>query len=337
MRGAMRFPYRLSLSLVQAFLRNRRRFGKFPLVLMLEPTLRCNLSCAGCDRIRLFRERRPEDMTVDACVEAASESGAPVVTVTGGEPLLYDGLPDLLARLLEMKRHVFLCTNGLLAPSFLKRFKPHPSLTMSVHVDGTEVTHDTLAGMAGTFSKAMETIGEARRRGFRVWTNTSVYRRTSVEELEQLFSSLSAMGVDGMLIAPAFSYGSVGEDIFLAREDIREKFRDLAHLFGRYPFSSTPLYLDFLTGKLELSCTPWGNPTRNPFGWKSPCYLITDTYHDSYPLLMKETPWERYGPGKDPRCANCMVHSGFEPTVMRTIFSNPANLLRLALWNFRLC
>jgi hopanoid biosynthesis associated radical SAM protein HpnH len=302
---------------------------------MLEPTHRCNLSCAGCDRIRLYAVGRSPDLTLRECLQAALDSRAPVVTVTGGEPLLYGDLKGLLTGLIRMKRHIYLCTNGLLTGSFVDAYAPHPRLTLSFHVDGLEGTHDRLTGRPGSFRTGIDGIRQAKQKGFRVWTNTSVYKWTDTDELIELFTLLKQLGVDGILVSPAFGYQSVSDDIFLSREEAGEKFRQIRAAFRGLPMTGTPLYLDFLEGKGRMACTPWGSPTRNPLGWKAPCYLITDTYYPSFSELMERTPWDEYGPGKDGRCRDCMVHSGFEPTVMRECFTDPRKMLRLLLWNLK--
>ena len=302
---------------------------------MLEPTHRCNLACAGCDRIRLYSEKMAEDLTLDECMKSVIESNAPVVTITGGEPLLYPELKPLIENILALKRHVYLCTNGLLADSFIEEFDPRPSLTLNFHLDGMEQTHDRITCKPGTFSKVTEAIRKAKRKGFRVSTNTSVFKNTEKAELETLFDLLQKLGVNGMLISPAFSYERVQDDIFLSREEVIEKFSAMADLFKRYPLMNSPIYLDFLMGKRRMQCTPWGNPTRNPLGWKSPCYLITDVYYPTYAELMERTDWEKYEGHIDPRCKDCMVHSGYEATVARNAASSPSDLLRLALWNLK--
>lgn len=326
----------LHSSITSFFIKNALAGRKrFPLVLMLEPTHRCNLACAGCDRIRLHNEAQSSDLTIDQCISAAKECGAPVVTVTGGEPMLYTDLKQLVKELIRMKRHVYLCSNGLLTESFVEEFEPHKRLTLNFHVDGLEETHDRITNKPGTFKKATETIKKAKKRGFRVSTNTSVYKNSDKKELEQLFELLTGLNVDGILIAPAFSYERVEDDIFLSRFEARKVFNEMESFFSRFPFISSPLYVDFLQGRRHMRCTPWGNPTRNPLGWKSPCYLITDEYYNSFAELMEKTPWDKYEAGIDPRCRDCMVHSGYEATVMRTAFSNPRDMLRLTLWNFK--
>ncbi len=330
----MRFPFSLTRSMAMYLLRQRLAGAeRFPLVLMLEPTHRCNLECAGCDRIRLYEHRHTDDLTLSQCVNAALESQAPVVTVTGGEPMLYRELVPLISELLRLKRHVYLCTNGTLTPAFIDRFEPHSRLTLNFHLDGREEFHDGIT-QPGTFGKVVDSIKRAKKKGFRVSTNTSVYKTSDPGELDRLFSFLKSIGVDGMLISPAFHYQRVEGDIFLSRAEAVEKFNRM-NFFNRYPFMSSPLYLDFLKGKRRLQCTPWGNPTRNPLGWKSPCYLITDAYYATYAELMEKTRWDRYELGLDPRCKDCMVHSGYEATVQRIAFSRPRDLLRLAVWNMK--
>jgi hopanoid biosynthesis associated radical SAM protein HpnH len=332
----MRFPISLYSSMSAFFIRNLLTGRKrFPLVLMLEPTHRCNLECAGCDRIRLYGEEGREDLSLDKCIEAVEEAGAPVVTITGGEPLLYPELKTLVAKLLEMKKQIYLCTNGLLAEPFIEEFRPQPRLTLNFHLDGMEATHDGITNKAGAFKKAVESIRKAKQRGFRVSTNTSVYKNSERAELETLFTLLKGLHVDGTLISPAFSYERVKSDIFLSREEAVQRFRQMDDFFDRFPFLNSPIYLDFLKGMRQMRCTPWGNPTRNPLGWKSPCYLITDTYYGSFREMMEKTPWERYESGADPRCRDCMVHSGYEATSMRQAFSSPRDLLRLTLWNLK--
>jgi len=257
------------------------------------------------------------------------------VTITGGEPLLYPDLKPLIENILKLKRHIYLCTNGLLAESFIEQFDPQPGLTLNFHLDGMEQTHDRITCRAGTFRKVIEVITKAKQRGFRVSTNTSVFKNTEKTELERLFTLLKSIGVNGMLISPAFSYERVQDDIFLSRVEVTEKFGQMADLFLRFPLMNSPIYLDFLMGKRQMHCTPWGNPTRNPLGWKSPCYLITDVYYQTYAELMERTDWDRYESHIDERCRDCMVHSGYEATVARNAVSHPGDLLRLALWNLK--
>ena len=327
----MRFQPGLYKSLTGYFLRNTFSGRKrFPLVLMLEPTHRCNLACIGCDRIRTAAGG---DLSVSRCVKAAEECGAPVVAVTGGEPALYGELVPLVNELLARGKYIYLCTNGLLTADFIESFHADPRLTLNFHLDGMEKTHDEITNRPGTFRTALQSIILAKKKGYRVSTNTTVYRNSDLGELEKLFELLSALKVDGILISPAFAYQSVENDIFFTRREIAEKFRQISAFPKKFPFINTPVYMDFLKGDREMACTPWGNPTYNPLGWKSPCYLITDGYFDTYKEMMESTSWEKYENRKDPRCENCMVHGGYETTVMRIAFSNPRELVRLALWN----
>jgi hopanoid biosynthesis associated radical SAM protein HpnH len=332
----MRFPASLYSSLTVYFAKNLvSGRKKSPLVLMLEPTHRCNLECAGCDRIRLHNQEQSRDLSLKECIEAVVDSGAPVVTITGGEPLLYPQLQPLVQELLRMKRHIYLCTNGILTETFIEAFSPHPRLTLNFHLDGMEDSHDRITCKPGTFRKALENIIKAKQKGYRVSTNTSVFKNSDTRELERLFELLKSVHVDGTLISPAFSYERVQDDIFLTRHEATERFREMADFFVRFPFINSPLYVDFLKGERQMHCTPWGNPTRNPLGWKSPCYLITDAYHASFKEMMEKTDWEKYEAGLDPRCRDCMVHSGYEATSMRNAFSSPRDLFRLLLWNLR--
>ncbi|MCI4626854.1 MAG: adenosyl-hopene transferase HpnH [Candidatus Magnetoovum sp. WYHC-5] len=332
----MRFPISLYTSLTGHFIKNAiKKNKKFPLVLMLEPTHRCNLACAGCDRIRLYNNNNQEtaDLSLDDCINAAIDCEAPVVTITGGEPVLYQHLVPLVTKLIELKKHIYLCTNGILTDSFIQRFTPNERLTLNFHLDGLEPTHDKIAGKIGTFNKAVENIKGAKQKGFRVTTNTSVYKNTSNREIEELFLLLKGLNVDGILVSPAFSYETVADDIFLTRKEVHAKFLELDSMLRNFPLISSPIYMDFLKGNIQMHCTPWGNPTRNPFGWKSPCYLITNSYYNSFAELIENTDWNRYENGLDERCTNCMVHSGYEASVMRTVYSNPKALFKLIGWN----
>ena len=330
----MRFPLSLYRSMTPYLLRNMMTGRRiFPLVLMLEPTHRCNLRCVGCGRIREYGDTLDQEMTLEECLQAVDEAGPPVITITGGEPLLYSRVDELVRAILARGKHIYFCTNGLLLEDDLERFRPSSRFTWNVHVDGSEAVHDGIIGRPGGFQKAVAAIRAAKDRGFRVTTNTTVYRGTSVDDLEQLFTELAGAGVDGILVAPGFSYGEVGDELFLTRHEIMEKFARIREWGRRFPLISTPIYLDFLAGDLELECTPWGSPTRNPRGWKSPCYLLTDTHFASYADFMAHTDWDRYASGRDPRCEPCMMHCGYEPTIARSM--NARNLLRMLLWNLR--
>ena len=328
----MRFPISLYASMTRYLFRMKmERRKRFPLVLMLEPTHRCNLTCAGCGRIREYHDTIQMEMTLAECLKAVDDAGPPVVTITGGEPLLYSHVETLVKEVLARRKHIYFCTNGILLEEALPRFRPDSHFTWNVHFDATEPVHDQIIGRQGGFQKAMKGVRAAKAAGFRVSTNTTVYRETDVADLEKLFAQLAAENVDGILVAPGFSYEDVTGEVFLTRREIMEKFHHISKWHHRFPLISNPIYLDFLSGKRSLSCTPWGSPTRNSQGWKSPCYLITDTHYPTYEQLMEKTDWDYYVSGKDPRCAQCMVHCGYEPTVVRQMTGT--DLFRMLKWN----
>ncbi len=305
---------------------------RFPLVLMLELTHRCNLACAGCGRIREHRDTLDQTLSVEECLASAAEADAPVVAVSGGEPLLHPHVREIVSGLIAQGRFVYLCTNGLLLARSLPLFTPSPYLSFNVHLDGLAATHDRLAGRQGVFARAIAAIEAARQAGFRVCTNTTVYKGTDPDEIHRLLRLLMAHQVDGVLLSPAFSYQAVPDEIFLSRAEARRLFRAILTNSRGIKFYNTPPYLAFLKGEQELPCTPWGNPTRTPQGWKRPCYLLTDGYSPSFRALMAETEWERYGPGRDPRCTDCLVHSGFEASAVLSM-SRPAELIRALRWS----
>jgi hopanoid biosynthesis associated radical SAM protein HpnH len=328
----MRFPLNLYASMTSYLLKKRlQKQDRFPLVLMLEPTHRCNLTCSGCGRIREYHDTLQSEMTLQECLKAVEESDPPVVTITGGEPLLYSHARELVEELLARRKHIYFCTNGLQLEDMVAGFRPHSHFTWNVHFDGTEAVHDQIIGRRGGFQKALAGVRAAKARGFRVSTNTTVYRETEVSDLEKLFDQLTRTGVDGILVAPGFGYEEVLREVFLTREEIKEKFLLIRKWRHRFPLISNPIYLDFLVGKRKLRCTPWGNPTRNVRGWKSPCYLITDTHYRTFEQLMERTDWDYYVSGKDPRCEQCMVHCGYEPTVVREMSGK--DILRMIEWN----
>ena len=332
----MRFPLSLYMSMTRYLLEQKlRRNPRFPLVLMLEPTHRCNLTCSGCGRIREYHDTLNQEMSLEECLRAVDEAGTPVVTVTGGEPLLYSHVEHLVEELLRRQKHIYFCTNGLFLEESLSRFQPRSHFTWNVHFDGTEEVHDSIICRQGGFRKAMAGVAAAKARGFRVSTNTTVYRETDVRDLKALFTQLTEVGVDGILVAPGFNYEDVVHDVFLDRRNIMKKFSEIKRWEHRFPLISNPIYMDFLMGNRSLQCTPWGSPTRNSQGWKSPCYLITDTHYPAFADLMEKTDWDYYMSGKDPRCAQCMVHCGYEPTVVRTMGFK--DLMRMVRWNLDGC
>jgi hopanoid biosynthesis associated radical SAM protein HpnH len=323
----MKFSRELSTSLT-GYLFNKTIRGqkRYPLVLMLEPLFRCNLRCSGCGRIRENQDILDKTMTLQECLAAVDEAGAPVVSITGGEPLLHPGIGEIVKNVIERKHFVNLCTNGQVLESSLKLFKPDPHLYFVLHMDGLSESHDKLAGKSGVFDTALSAIKAARKSGFQVLINTTLYKQSRPGEIGELFSLLAGIPVNGILVAPAFSYEAVGEDSFLSRQEMFQTFRPLYEMRRKVPFYNTPLYLEFLAGRVNLECKPWSTPTRNPRGWKKPCYLLTDGYYQSFTELMSRTEWDKYGAGHDPRCANCMVHCGYEASSISAIKSSLPNL-----------
>ncbi len=330
----MRFPWRLNYDLTKYIIANKMKgVGKYPLVLMLEPTHLCNLACSGCGRIREYADSIREMMTLEECLKSVDECPAPVVTITGGEPFLYPHLIQLIEGVLKRGKHIYLCTNALLLEKGLDSMRPHPNFTLNVHLDGMEETHDRILERKGTFKTAIAGIEKAKRLGFRVCTNTTIFKETDLTEIDRLFSLLTEMKVDGILVAPGFGYEAVGEKLFLERREIEHKFEEVYKMSKRFRFYSTPLYLKFLKGERQLDCTPWGNPTRNTQGWKAPCYLITDAHYATFREMMEKTEWSRYGVGKDERCAQCMMHCGFEPSVVSEVGKSWKDIWEIMVWN----
>ncbi|HEB49204.1 MAG TPA: adenosyl-hopene transferase HpnH, partial [Desulfobulbus sp.] len=305
----------------------------FPLVLMLEPLFLCNLHCKGCGKINQPREIMEQMLTVDECVGAARECGAPVVTIAGGEPLLHPQIHTIVGQLVRQKRFVYLCTNGLLVERKLEGFQPSPYLTFNIHFDGLAERHDAAVCHEGAFARATAAIRKLVAAGFRVTTNTTFFKGQTAGDAAELFDHLSSLGVEAMTVAAGFNYENADDqDSFLGREGTRKLFREiLRQAKPEWTFNHSGLYLDFLAGNRELTCTPWGNPTRTLRGWQRPCYLLADGYAQSFRELMEETDWEQYGVGRDPRCADCMVHCGFEPSAVLETVRNPFAALRVAL------
>lgn len=313
----MAFTYQLATKLGSYLVKNWALGKKrFPFVLMLEPTERCNLRCAGCGRIHEYADFLDQQLSVDQCVKAVEEAGAPVVSISGGEPLLHPNIKEIAKEIIAKRKFVHLCTNGLLLRESLAKFNPGPYMSFVVHLDGLAESHDSITGRKGTFETAIEGIKEAKRAGFRVYTNTTVYKGLSFEEIESLFDLLSSIGVDGFMISPAFAFQEADTNAFLSREEAIEALQPLEKLRKRFQFYNTSAYLDFLMGKKKAQCMPWSVPTFTPKGWRRPCYLIADEHCNSFKELMNQTDWDKYGLGNDPRCAGCMVHSGFEASLI---------------------
>ena len=332
----MGVPLRQQLSVAKYIISQRlRRRRRYPLVLMLEPLFRCNLACAGCGKIDYPDHILDKRISVQDALSAVDECGAPIVSIAGGEPLLHKELPQIVAGYIERRKFVYLCTNALLLSKRMKDYTPSPYLTFSVHLDGNRDRHDTSVCQSGVFDRAITAISEARRRGFRVTVNCTLFQGEQAEEVAEFFDQCSALDVEGITVAPGFSYERApGKDVFLNRRRSMQLFRDVFKLRKgrRWRFNHSSLYLDFLAGNQSYQCTPWGNPTRNVFGWQKPCYLLVgEGYSTSFEGLMNDVAWEEWGVGRNPKCADCMVHCGFEPSAVNDAVANPFKAAWIAL------
>jgi hopanoid biosynthesis associated radical SAM protein HpnH len=336
----MRFPLSLTTDMAGYMLRKKlRREKRFPLVLMLEPLHACNLTCTGCGRIREYEDTIREKLTVEECLTSVDEAGTPIVSICGGEPLIYPHIGELVRGILKRRKHIYLCTNGMFITKKLHLFRPTARFFFNVHLDGLEETHDLMVERRGVFRAAIEGIIAAKKAGFLVCTNTTVYKDTDMAEIDALYAYLTRLGVDGFMLSPAYGYAAVcstnpdgAAEIFLTREQIKKKFNEATDLFKKYKLTTSPVYKEFLQGKRELSCAAWASPTRNVRGWKGPCYLITDEHHASFRNLLDDTNWDEYGYGKDPRCEHCMMHSGYEVAAALGMNARFGDSWKMFLW-----
>ncbi|UXE60633.1 MAG: adenosyl-hopene transferase HpnH [Woronichinia naegeliana WA131] len=311
-------------------LKGRKRF---PLVLMLEPLFRCNLACQGCGKIQHPTEILKQNLSPEACFAAVEECGVPVVSIPGGEPLLHPQIDEIVRGLVARKKFIYLCTNAILLEKSLDKFEPSPYLTFSVHLDGLREEHDRCVDREGIFDKAIAAIKVAKAKGFRVTTNTTVFQGAKPADVQQFFDFLQTLGIDGMMISPGYSYEwAPDQEHFLQREQTRALFRDILAPWrtGQKPwnFNHNPLFLDFLMGDRDYECTPWGSPSYSVLGWQKPCYLLNEGYYQSFQELLDQTDWDNYGhTSGNPKCADCMVHCGYEPTAAIDALK-PANMGR---------
>jgi len=306
---------------------------RYPLVTMLEPLFRCNLECVGCGKIQYPEEILKRTLTPEQCFAAVDECGAPVVTLAGGEPLIHPKVDVIVDGLVARKKFVYLCTNALLLRRKLDLFEPGDYLTLSIHLDGIEKHHDECVKREGTYDAAVASIKEAKRRGFRVTTNTTVFEGHPPEDLHRFFDDMMKLGVDGMMVSPGYSYEKAPvQDKFLKRKQTKQLFRQVLEPTKqrKWIFNHSPFYLDFLKGERDYECTPWGNPNYTIFGWQRPCYLLSEGgYTQTFKELMEDTDWSKYGVASGNRkCRDCMVHCGYEPTAVRDSMSSPRNILR---------
>jgi hopanoid biosynthesis associated radical SAM protein HpnH len=317
--------------IVKQKLRGRKRY---PLVLMLEPLFRCNLACAGCGKIDYPKPILDRQLSVQDCLDAVDECGAPIVSIPGGEPLLHPRIDEIVSGIVAKKKFVYLCTNALLLTKKLDLFTPSDYLTFSIHLDGLEEEHDAAVCRDGVFERAVEAIEAARDRGFRITINCTLFNNAVPERVAAFFDHCTTLGVEGITVSPGYAYERApDQQHFLNRQQTKNLFRDVFRRGkGRgWVFNQSSLYLDFLAGNQDYRCTPWGNPTRNIFGWQRPCYLLSEGYARTFKELMETTDWDAYGTGKYEKCADCMVHCGFEPTAVNDMVGKPWKGMRLAM------
>jgi hopanoid biosynthesis associated radical SAM protein HpnH len=306
---------------------------KFALTLMLEPLFRCNLACVGCGKIQHPTDVLRRHLTPEQCFKAAEECGAPIVAIPGGEPLLHPQIDEIVKGLVARKKFVYLCTNAIRLEQSLDKFEPSDYFSFSVHLDGLEEEHDHAVDRKGIFQIAVKAIKAAKARGFRVTTNTTVFDGTPPERIQAFFDFATELGVDGMMISPGYRYEKApDQDHFLAREQTKALFREILAPYKagtkKWNFNASPLFLDFLIGEKDYECTPWGMPSYSLFGWQKPCYLLGEGYCETYQELLEQTDWSQYGRASgNPKCADCMVHCGYEPTAAEDAMRLP-NIVR---------
>lgn len=330
----MRFPLHIITDIVPYQMRQAREGNdRYPMVLMLEPLYTCNLACLGCTTER-HTGKLKDRISLEKCLEAVDLCGAPAVSICGGEPTIYPELKELIEGIIARKRHIYLCTNALMMDSkVFGTIPPHPRLSVNVHLDGMRKTHDYVCDREGVFDKAIEAIRQAKKLGYHVVTNTTIFKETDIDEVEELCELLAGIGVDGQLIAPGYEYESVDRDMFLTRKETEEKFKKVLELSRRYRLQSTPMFLEFAAGMREYNCSPWSTVTYTPLGWKGPCYLIGQRYYQTWDEFWNGVDWSYWESRQDVRCKNCKMHSGFETSAVMEARKNPREMVRLAAWN----
>jgi hopanoid biosynthesis associated radical SAM protein HpnH len=312
---------------------------RYPLVLMLEPLFRCNLACAGCGKIDYPDEILNQRLSVAECMEAIDECGAPVVSIAGGEPLLHRDMPKIVEGYLARKKFVILCTNALLLTKKIDQFKPHPFFTWSIHLDGDKAMHDASVCQEGVYEVAVKAIKLAKSKGFQANLNCTLFQGADPERVARFFDEMKAAGADGITVSPGYAYERApDQEHFLSRTRTKQLFRDIfkrGHGGKDWSFTQSTMFLDFLAGNQAYHCTPWGNPTRNVFGWQRPCYLLGEGYAKTFRELMDDTKWDDYGVGNYEKCADCMVHSGFEASAVADTVKHPLKALGVLLRGVR--
>jgi hopanoid biosynthesis associated radical SAM protein HpnH len=315
------------------------RRKRYPLVLMLEPLFRCNLACAGCGKIDYPDDILNQRLSVADCMKAIDECGAPVISIAGGEPLLHREMPEIVKGFLARRKIVILCTNALLLAKKIDQYTPHPDFNWSIHLDGDKEMHDASVCQKGVYEKAVEAIKLAKAKGFRVSINCTLFNTAEPERVANFFDDMKRLGLDGITVSPGYAYERApDQEHFLNREKTKQLFRGILAR-GRggksWAFSQSAMFLNFLAGNQSYHCTPWGNPTRTVFGWQKPCYLLGEGYVETFKELMEGTDWDRYGVGNYEKCADCMVHCGFEASAVIDSFQHPLKALGVTLGGVR--
>ncbi|MER2520255.1 MAG: adenosyl-hopene transferase HpnH [Bdellovibrionales bacterium] len=333
----LRQQFDVALYIIKQKLKGNKRY---PLVLMLEPLFRCNLACAGCGKIDYPAEILNQRLSAQECIDAANECGAPIISIPGGEPLIHKEIDQIVKGLVANKKYVTLCTNALLLEKKIDLFEPSPYFNFSVHLDGDKGDHDRSVCEEGVYEIAERAIKLALSKGFRVNINCTLFNNAVPQRTADFFDHMMDIGLHDITISPGYAYERApNQDHFLSREATKKMFREIFRLGqesvqkgkAKWRFSQSSLFLDFLAGNQDYECTPWGLPTRNVFGWQRPCYLLGEGYAKTYQELMETTDWDKYGTGRYEKCANCMVHCGYEPTAAEDAFSHPIKALLTSL------
>lgn len=324
-------PIELAVRLSWYLLKNKaRRRKRFPLVTMLEPLEKCNLACEGCGRIREYESVIDRTVSVEKCLAAVEESGAPIVSIAGGEPTIHPQIAEIVNQIVAQKKFVFLCTNGLLMERVMNKIPPSKYFCFVVHMDGMEEAHDKSVYRKGVFKIAMRGIESALEKGYRVTTNTTVFNGVDEDDVIEMFEMLTDKGIEGCMISPGYQYDTVpNQNLFISRQKARGIFQNVLNPERNIKFYNNPLYLDFLRGKREYQCSAWSNPTYTVLGWREPCYLLGDRHTQNVQDLYKDEVWNSYGVGKDPRCANCLMHCGFESASIYNTLDRPADAVKM--------
>ena len=324
-------PLEMALRLGWYILKNKARGRRrFPLVTMLEPLEACNLACEGCGRIREYEAVIDRTVSLEKCLAAVEESGAPIVSIAGGEPTLHSQIHDIVNGITARKKFVYMCTNALLMDRVMKNIPPSKYFCFVVHLDGMEEAHDKSVYRKGVFKMAIRGIETALAKGYRVTTNTTVFNGCDEDDLIEMFTLVTKMGVEGAMVSPGYQFKFVpNQELFVSRQAARKIFKNVLDPKRKIRFYNNPLYLDFLRGDRDYSCTAWSNPTYTVMGWREPCYLLGDRHTQDVNDLFKDEVWDRYGVGTDPRCANCMMHCGFESASVFGALSSPRDAIRM--------